>query len=277
MNPREPHLTGQKTGIRPFTVYGCDLTSRLLLGTALYPSPQIMADAVKAAGAGIVTVSLRREQARGRTGERFLDLIRALDVRVLPNTAGCRTPREAITTAQMARELFGTSWIKLEVIANDDTLQPDLFGLVEAAGVLARDGFQVFPYTTEDLGAAERLLAAGCELLMPWGAPIGTGRGLANPYALRTMRAYFPQTPLVIDAGIGAPSHAAQAMEMGFDACLLNTAVAKAGDPVAMARAFAQAIDAGRAAYEAGLMEQRDMASPSTPLAGTPFFDLDPK
>lgn len=277
MNPREPHLTGQKPGTGPFTVYGCELGSRLLLGTALYPSPQIMADAVKASGAGIVTVSLRREQARGRTGERFLDLIRALNVRVLPNTAGCRSAREAITTAQMARELFDTSWIKLEVIANDDTLQPDLFGLVEAAEVLARDGFEVFPYTTEDLGAAERLLSAGCQVLMPWGAPIGTGRGLANPYALRTMRSYFPQTPLVIDAGIGAPSHAAAAMEMGYDACLLNTAVAKAGDPVRMARAFAQAIEAGRGAFESGLMEQRDMAAPSTPLAGTPFFDLTPK
>jgi thiazole synthase len=217
---------------------------------------------------------LRREQARGRTGERFLDLIRALDVKVLPNTAGCRTAREAITTAQMARELFDTPWIKLEVIANDDTLQPDVFGLVEAAEVLAKDGFQVFPYTTEDLGVGERLLAAGCEVLMPWGAPIGTGRGLANPYALKTMRAYFPNVPLVIDAGIGAPSHASQAMEMGFDACLLNTAVARAGDPVRMAEAFAKAIEAGRCAFESGLMEQRDMASPSTPVAGTPFFDL---
>jgi thiazole synthase len=195
-------------------------------------------------------------------------------VNVLPNTAGCRTAREAITTAQMARELFDTAWIKLEVIANDDTLQPDLFGLVEAAEALSKDGFDVFPYTTEDLGAAERLVAAGCRVLMPWGAPIGTGRGLANPYALRTMRAYFPEIPLVIDAGIGAPSHAAQAMELGFDACLLNTAVAKAGDPVRMAEAFAKAIEAGRAAFVSGLMEQRDMASPSTPVAGTPFFDL---
>jgi thiazole synthase len=153
-------------------------------------------------------------------------------------------------------------------------LQPDLFGLVEAATVLADDGFQVFPYTTEDLSTAERLLAAGCEVLMPWGAPIGTGRGLANPYALRTMRNYFPGVPLIIDAGIGAPSHAAAAMEMGYDGVLLNTAVAKAGDPVRMAAAFRAAIEAGRTAYEAGLIETRDMAEPSTPLAGTPFFDL---
>ena len=274
MTLQTSHLTGTKPGLSPLRFYGVEVASRLLLGTALYPSPQIMTEAARAANAGIVTVSLRREQARGRSGERFLDLIRELGVHVLPNTAGCRTAKEAITTANMARELFETDWIKLEVIANDDTLQPDLFGLVEAAQVLSRDGFKVFPYTTEDLGAGERLLNAGCEVLMPWGAPIGTGRGLANLYGLKSMRAYFPGVPLVLDAGIGAPSHAAHAMEIGYDACLLNTAVAKAGDPVAMARAFAQAIEAGRTAYEAGLMEMRDMAQPSTPVAGTPFFDL---
>jgi thiazole synthase len=275
MNAREPHLTGTKASGPALTLYRETLGSRLMLGTALYPSPQIMCDAIRASGAGIVTVSLRREQARGRTGARFLDLIRALDgVRILPNTAGCRTAKEAITTAQMARELLDTDWIKLEVIANDDTLQPDLFGLVEAAGVLGREGFKVFPYTTEDLGAGERLVAAGCEVLMPWGAPIGTGQGLANRYGLRSMRAYFPGVTLVVDAGIGAPSHASLAMEMGYDAVLLNTAVAKAQDPVRMAAAFGQAIEAGRAAFEAGLIEPRDMAQPSSPVAGTPFFDI---
>ncbi len=258
-------------------VYGVSLPSRLWLGTAQYPSPQILADAVKAASPGLVTVSLRRETARGDTGQRFWDLIGALRTRVLPNTAGCRTAREAITTAQMARELFQTDWIKLEVIANDDTLQPDVFGLVEAARSLAADGFKVFPYTTDDLGVADRLLTAGCEVLMPWGAPIGTGRGLANPYALRTMRNYFPGVPLIVDAGIGASSHAAHAMELGFDAVLLNTAVAKAVDPVRMAGAFAAAVTAGRMAFEAGLMDMRDMAAPSTPVAGTPFFDLGAK
>lgn len=272
MNVVEPKLSAHPAD--PLTLYGEDIPSRMLIGTALYPSPSIMADAVAASHAGIVTVSLRREQARGRNGERFLDLVRGLGVRLLPNTAGCRTAKDAITTAHMARELLDTDWIKLEVIANDDTLQPDLFGLVEAAEVLSRDGFKVFPYTTEDLSAADRLLGAGCRVLMPWGAPIGTGRGLANPYALRTMRAYFPDIPLIVDAGLGAPSHASQAMEMGFDACLLNTAVAKARDPVRMASAFAAAIDAGRAAFEAGLMAPRDMAAPSTPVAGTPFFDL---
>jgi thiazole synthase len=255
-------------------VYGTRLDSRMFLGTAQYPSPQVLERAVKAAGVDVVTVSVRREGARDKGGQRFWDMIAALGVRVLPNTAGCRTAREAIATAEMARELFDTDWVKVEVIANDDTLQPDLFGLVEATTTLVREGFKVFPYTTEDLGAAERLLAAGCELLMPWGAPIGTGRGLANPYALRTLRNYFPGVPLVVDAGIGAPSHAAQAMEMGFDAVLLNTAVAKAGDPVAMAEAFGAAVRAGRTAFVAGMMEVRDMAAPSTPVAGTPFFDL---
>ena len=256
------------------TFYGERFSSRLLLGSALYSSPEIFRRSVKASGAEIVTVSVRREGARERAGQDFWRLVRELGVRVLPNTAGCRTPKEAITTAMMARELFETPWVKLEVIANDDTLQPDLFGLVEAAGVLAREGFQVFPYTTEDLSAAERLLNAGCEVLMPWGAPIGSGQGLANRAALKSMRAYFPNTPLVVDAGIGAPSHAAAAMELGYDAVLLNTAVAKAADPAAMAAAFAKAIEAGRAGFEAGLMPPRDMAVPSTPVAGTPFFEL---
>jgi len=270
MNAIDPSAKPQSA----FALYGVQLASRLLIGTAQYPSPAVLARAVEASGAAIVTVSLRREQARGRTGERFLELIAALGVRVLPNTAGCRTVKEAVTTARMAREVFGTDWIKLEVIANDDTLQPEVFGLVEAAGILTKDSFKVLPYTTEDLSVAERLVAAGCEVLMPWGAPIGSGRGLANPYALKSLRAYFPQVPLIVDAGIGAPSHAAAAMEMGYDGVLLNTAVAKAGDPVRMAAAFASAIEAGRVAYESGLIGMRDMAEPSTPVAGTPFFDL---
>ena len=257
----------------PLVLYGESLDSRLLLGTALYPSPEIMRRAVEAAKPAVLTVSLRRESGSGGAGQGFWEVVKSLGVRILPNTAGCHTAREAITTAQMAREVFETDWIKLEVIANDDTLQPDVFGLVEAAAALARDGFKVFPYCTEDLGVAERLLGAGCQLLMPWGAPIGTARGLMNPYALRSLRAYFPGTPLIVDAGIGAPSHAAQALEMGFDGVLLNTAVAKASDPVAMASAFAQAIDAGRIAYRAGLMPARDMASPSTPVAGLAFRD----
>jgi len=258
----------------PLTLYGVALASRLLAGTAQYPSPAILSRAIAAAKVEIVTVSLRRESGGNQAGARFWALIRDLGVRVLPNTAGCRGVKEAVTTAQMAREIFDTAWIKLEVIGEEDTLQPDVFGLVEAAAILTRDGFQVFPYTTEDLVAAEKLLGVGCEVLMPWGSPIGSGRGLNNPYALRSLRAHFPQVPLIIDAGIGAPSHAAAAMEMGFDAVLSNTAIAKAGDPVAMARAFALAVEAGRTGYRADLMQARDMAAPSTPVIGRAFNDL---
>jgi thiazole synthase len=249
-------------------LYGVSVSSRLLIGTSQYPSPAILADAVRRSGADIVTVSLRREAARLREGQDFWKLIRELGVRVLPNTAGCHSVKEAVTTAEMAREIFGTPWIKLEVIGEADTLQPDVFGLVEAARVLCDDGFQVFPYTTEDLVVAEKLLEAGCEVLMPWGAPIGSGRGLNNVFGLQALRAHFPQTPLIVDAGIGLPSHAAAAMELGYDAVLLNTAVAKAGDPAAMAEAMARAIEAGRAAYLAGPMQPRDMAAPSTPVLG---------
>lgn len=252
--------------------YGFEPQNPLFLGTALYPSPAILAEAVKRSGAEIVTVSLRRESAGGGAGQAFWGLIRELGVKVLPNTAGCHTVKEAVTTAQMAREVFDTDWIKLEVIGEDDTLQPDVIALVEAARVLSDDGFKVFPYTTEDLVVGGRLLDAGCKVLMPWGAPIGSGRGLNNPYGLRSMRQHFPGIPLVVDAGIGLPSHAAQAIEMGYDGILLNTAVAKAGDPAAMAEAFALAIRAGRLAFEAQPMEARDMAAPSTPVMGKAFL-----
>ncbi|MCL6285178.1 thiazole synthase [Ruegeria sp. 2012CJ41-6] len=253
------------------TFYGTQLANPLLLGTAQYPSPAILESAFRDSKAAIATVSLRREGAGG-AGQSFWQMIRDLDVHILPNTAGCHTVKEAVTTAHMAREVFDTRWIKLELIGHTDSLQPDVFQLVEAARILSEDGFQVFPYTTEDLIVGERLLNAGCEVLMPWGAPIGSGRGLANEYGLRAMRAEFPDTPLVVDAGIGLPSHAAHAMELGFDAVLLNTAVARAGDPAAMARAMAQAIEAGRLAHQADPIEPRDMATASTPVIGKAFL-----
>ena len=249
--------------------YGVEVPSALMLGTAQYPSPAILAAAFRASAAGIATVSLRREQGGGQD---FWVLIQGLGVRLLPNTAGCHTVKEAVTTAHMARELFGTPWIKLEVIGHADTLQPDVLALVEAARILAADGFEVFPYCTEDLTVCARLVEAGCRVLMPWGAPIGSGRGLNNAYGLRSLRAHMPDVPLVVDAGIGLPSHAAQAMELGYDAVLLNTAVARAGDPVAMARAMALAIEAGRAAFLADPMPARDMAAPSTPVIGRAFL-----
>ena len=247
--------------------YGVELGSRLLLGTARYPSPAVLAEAIKVSKAEVVTVSLRRETGSERAGQAFWSLVRELGVRVLPNT-GCHSVKEAVTTAHMARELFDTTWIKLEVIGESDTLQPDVFGLVEAARILSEDGFEVFPYTTEDLVVADRLVEAGCRVLMPWGAPIGSARGLNNVYGLKSLRAHFPDIPLVVDAGLGVPSHAAAAMELGYDAVLLNTAVAEAGDPVAMARAFALAVEAGRMASLAQPLEPRDMAAPSTPVIG---------
>lgn len=253
-------------------LYGTQIASRLLLGTARYPSPAMLAEAVKRSQTEIVTVSLRRETAGGRNGGAFFEMIRELGVRVLPNTAGCHGVSEAVLTAKMAREVFRTNWIKLEVIGNHDTLQPDVFALVEAAKILTDEGFEVFPYTTDDLIVAERLLEAGCKVLMPWCAPIGTAAGPLNLSALRSMRAHFPEVPLIVDAGIGRPSHAATVMELGFDAVLLNTAVAGAGDPAGMAEAFAKAIDAGRQAFGAGMLELRDMAVPSTPVIGKAVF-----
>ena len=254
------------------TFYGKDIASRLMLGTAQYPSPAILADAFRQSQAGIATVSVRREAGGEQAGQDFWQLIQDLGVAVLPNTAGCHSVREAVTTAQMARELFDTNWIKLEVIGHADTLQPDPFGLVEAAAQLSEDGFEVFPYCTEDLVLCEKLVEVGCRVLMPWGAPIGTGLGLNNIYGLRTLRAHFPDIPLVVDAGLGVPSQAAHASELGYDAVLLNTAVAKAGDPVAMAKGFALAVEAGALAAAADPMEPRDMAAPSTPVLGKAFL-----
>jgi len=253
-----------------FVLADVSLSSRFLLGSAGYPSPQVLRDAIAASGVEVVTLGLKRQLAAGGDNG-FVEIVRHSGVRLLPNTAGCRSAREAVTLAHMARELLGTHWIKLEVVGDEHTLQPDPFELVDAATHLVRDGFEVFPYCTDDLVSCQRLLDAGCRVLMPWGAPIGSGQGLLNPWALRTLRARLPQATLIVDAGIGAPSHAARAMELGFDAVLLNSAVAQAGDPVTMARAFAHAIEAGRLGYEAGLIAPQEMAVASTPVAGRPF------
>ena len=254
------------------TLYDKNFSSRLLLGTAQYPSPKILEEAIRASHTEIVTVSLRREMAGGKQGGQFFSLIKSLGVSILPNTAGCFTVKEAVTTAKMARELFKTPWIKLEVIGNADTLQPDVFSLVEASRILNEDGFQVFPYTTDDLVVAEKLADAGCRVIMPWCAPIGSAKGPENIDGLRSIRANFPELSLIVDAGIGRPSHAAKAMELGYDGVLLNTAVAKAGDPILMAEAFANAIQAGRKAFKAGLLGPRDVAVPSTPVLGKAIF-----
>ena len=255
-----------------FTVAGISLSSRLFLGTSHYPSPQVLGDAVASSGTQVLTVGLRRLQPESGGGNSFWQRVQAMKTHILPNTAGCHTAQEAITQAQMAREIFGTTWIKLEVIGDDYTLQPDTHATLEAAMILSKEGFAVFAYTTDDLVIAQKLRDAGCVAIMPWAAPIGTGRGPLNPYALETMRRRLPDAVLIVDAGLGRPSHAAAVMELGFDAVLLNTAVAQAGDPVRMAKAFADGVAAGRAAYESTPMPERAAAQASTPTVGVPFW-----
>ncbi len=268
-----PHEGG--AGDDGWSVAGAALSSRFLLGTAGYPSPRVLEEAIAAARPAAVTVGLKRTLATGADNGfvgNVLAAARAGGAHLLPNTAGCRSAREAVQLAQMARELYGTDWIKLEVVGDEYTLQPDPVELVAAAATLARDGFTVWPYCTDDLVTCRRLLDAGCPLLMPWGAPIGSGQGLLNPYALRTLRERLPDATLIVDAGIGAPSHAAQALEMGFDAVLLNSAVAQSRDPVVMAHAFRQAVEAGRGAWRAGVMARQDFAVASTPTGGQAFL-----
>lgn len=261
----------------PLVLYGEIFSSRLLLGTARYPSPSVLEAAVRCAQPAMLTASLRRQTANpndsgeGETGNRFWDMLRQLQVPVLPNTAGCHSVQEVIATAQMAREVFATPWIKLELIGDDYTLQPDTLNLVEAADWLIKNGFKVLPYCTEDLVLCRRLVDVGCQAVMPWAAPIGTGKGPTNPYGLRVLRERL-DVPMIVDAGLGRPSHACQVMEWGFDGVLLNTAVALAQDPVIMAAAFAAATQAGRDAFRSGAMTEQDAAQPSTPVLGTPFW-----
>jgi thiazole synthase len=268
---QEAELGGEEMEDR-LTLYGQSFTSRLLLGTARYDSPSLLADAICAADPAMLTVSLRRQLAGSKdSGQSFWNLLRHTRRVILPNTAGCLTAREAVKTACIARELFQTNLIKLEVIGDEVNLQPDPFGLVEAAIELVKLGFQVLPYCTEDWVLCRRLMDAGCQVLMPWAAPIGTGQGPRNAPALRELRQRAPHIPLIIDAGIGLPSHACQVMEWGFDGVLLNTAVSRALDPVRMAGAFAQAVKAGRSAFLGGPMTVQEMAVSSTPEIGRPF------
>ncbi|HEY0821124.1 MAG TPA: thiazole synthase [Rhizobacter sp.] len=258
-----------------WTVYGTELSSRFFLGSAGYPSPQVLRDCIEASGTQVVTVGLRRTLAGGGDNGVVAEIAAALRARgghLLPNTAGCRTAHEAIQLAHMARELYGTAWIKLEVVGDEHTLQPDPWELLHAAELLVKEGFCVFPYCTDDLVTCRRLLDAGCQVLMPWGAPIGSGQGLLNPHALRTLRERLPEVPLIVDAGLGTPSHAVSALELGLDGVLLNSAVAQSGDPVRMAAAFAHAVQAGRLARLAGAMAPQPMAVATTPVTGRPFL-----
>ncbi len=257
-----------------WSINNTSLSSRLFLGTAAYPSLEILKQSIKNSSPALITVSLRRESAAGK-GQDFWNIIKEFNIPILPNTAGCYSAKEAITTAEMAREIFNTNKIKLEVIGDDYSLQPDPYELLEATKVLIKNGFEVYPYMTDDLVLAQKLVDLGCNILMPWGAPIGSGRGLNNIYALKQLRVRFPDKILIIDAGLGAPSHAAKAMEIGYDACLLNSAVAKSNNPPLMAKAFANAIKAGRDAYKAGIISKQEHATPSTPVIDKPFWHQD--
>ena len=257
-----------------WTVYGRSFSGRMLLGTARFESPAQLLEAIEAADPALLTVALRKQSQGGsQAGQSFWNILRKANCALLPNTAGCNTAKEAVNTALMAREVFETDLIKLEVIGDDVNLQPDPFGLVEAATELVKQGFRVLPYCTDDLVVCCRLLDAGCEVLMPWAAPIGTGQGPRNPKALRELRERLPDVPLIVDAGLGLPSHACQVMEGGFDGVLVNTAVSRAIDPVRMAKAFAGAVQAGRSGYLAGPMPVQELAVASTPEIGKPFWD----
>ena len=252
-------------------LYGERFASRLLLGTSRYPSPQVLADAVRLAQPAMLTASLRRQTAHAKASPEFWDLLKAMQVPVLPNTAGCHSVQEVITAAEMAREVFETDWLKLELIGDDYSLQPDTLKLPEAAERLVKAGFKVLPYCTEDLVLCQRLVDVGCQAVMPWAAPIGTGKGPINPYAMQMLRERL-DVPMIVDAGLGLPSHACQVMEWGYDAVLLNTAVALATQPAAMAEAFAHAVKAGRTAFLSGAMQAQESAQASTPVLGTPFW-----
>lgn len=245
----------------PLTIAGSTFSSRLILGTGGFPRLETLAEAIAVSGSEMVTVALRRIDPQQHGS--LLDVLRQAGVRVLPNTAGCYTARDAVLTAQLAREALETEWVKLEVIGDDRTLLPDAVELVGAAEQLVADGFVVLPYTTDDPILARRLADAGCAAVMPLGSPIGSGMGINNPYNIRII-VEQTEVPVILDAGIGTASDAALAMELGCDAVLCASAISRAEDPVAMARAIAQAVEAGHAALGAGRIARRLHAVAST-------------
>ncbi len=243
------------------------LQSRLILGSARYPNPEIMLEALRASGTEMVTVAIRRVNLKDTSGESLLQLLRNEKYFILPNTAGCFTAKEAVLTARLAREALETHWIKLEVIGDDETLFPDVPELLKAAEQLIAEGFIVLPYCNDDPVTCKKLAGLGCPVVMPLGAPIGSGMGIRNPYNLRIIREVV-DIPVIVDAGVGTASDVAVAMELGCDGVLLNTAVAEAAHPVEMARAMRLASEAGRLAYRAGRIPKKLYASASSPLEG---------
>ena len=250
------------------TIAGRTFGSRLLMGTGTYRSMHLLELALEAAEADIVTVAIRRVDVSDTGEESLLGLLRRSGYFLLPNTAGCYTARDAILTAELAREALETEWVKLEVIGDDETLLPDATELVSAAAELVRRGFVVLPYTNDDPITARKLADVGCAAVMPLGSPIGSGMGIRNPYNLRIIREQLPDLPLILDAGVGTASDAALAMELGCDGVLLSSAVSAAKKPPQMARAMRLAVEAGRLAFESGRMPRRLYANASSPLDG---------
>src|SRR6266851_5304064 len=250
------------------TIAGRCFRSRLMLGTGKYRSPEIMAACHRESGAEIITVAVRRVNLGDRRQDSILSHLTDHSYLLLPNTAGCRTAADAVRTAHLAREAGFSNWIKLEVIGDDQTLFPDNEGLLEATRILAKEGFVVLPYTTDDLVNARKLIDAGAAAVMPLGAPIGSGLGIQNQTNLRIMRETITEVPLIVDAGVGTASDAAIAMELGYDGVLMNTAIAESEDSEKMAEAMKLSVQAGRLAYLAGRMPRKLYASASSPMAG---------
>ncbi len=249
----------------PLVIAGRSLRSRLILGTARFPNRQVMLDAIEASGAEVITASIRRISLDGYA-ESLVDLVGGR-YQLLPNTAGCSSVRDAVLTAQLAREALETDWVKLELIGDRETLYPDVADLIQAAEELVGDGFTVLPYCTDDPVVCRRLADVGCAAVMPLGSPIGSGMGLINPYNLEMICTRSP-VPVILDAGIGTASDAARAMELGCDGVMVNSAIAQANDPLGMAAAMRDAVAAGRRARLAGRIPRRAYAEASSPQLG---------
>ena len=247
---------------------GRELSSRLIVGTGKYPSLDVARRAIEASGASMVTVAVRRVELGKRGGESILDVLADLKVQILPNTAGCYTADEAVRVARLGREAGLSDLVKVEVIGDEKTLLPDNEGLLQATRALVKEGFVVLPYTNDDLVVARRLRDAGAAAVMPLGAPIGSGLGIQNALSLRLLIEAIPEIPVIVDAGVGTASDAAIAMELGADGVLMNTGIAGAKDPVAMARAMRLAVEAGRLAFQAGRIAAKTYATASSPQAG---------
>ncbi len=250
-------------------IYDINLKTNIILGSSGYPSPKIFMDCIKILNCEMITVAIRRMNKNHNNN--FLNLIKKTKCKILPNTAGCLSVEEAIVTAEMAREIFQTNLIKLEVIEDDLTLKPSKKNTIKAAEKLLNKGFKVLPYTTDDIKFVKAMKSVGCKVIMPWGSQIGSGRGLENPEKLIKIRAEIKDLTLIIDAGIGRISHVCEALEMGYDGVLLNTAISKANYPKKFAKALKLSVDAVETSIESGLIPQRDFATPSTTNIGIPF------